>query len=389
MVVRQALVRYELGEIAHIENVLAKESRGHHTRRSRTTEDFLSTETESTKEEERDLQTTDRFELQRESQRIIKEDLSVTAGLAISAKYGNVLEVNSNVGVTYNQQKEESSKQASTFSKDVTSRAASKITERVRKLETRRVVETFKENDDHTFENATNADIVGIYQWVDKVYEAQVYNYGARAMYNILIPEPAAFLLDAMFSDHANGEVFIEPPLFSARPESIKPYPDFLKNEFNQPVDRSGNVVDAEHTIYTDYLYYVKTYGVTGVKTPPPFQLRVSKTISAKVAGSAAGGDADVKEMSISIPSGYIATEARVTCLYKCTDNNWDNKTAWVTMAIGDSFLFMTPPDFGTQKEVLIGHAAGSMGVADNAVGVVVDTWNINDYSARSTSCVN
>ena len=37
--------------------------------------------------------------------------------------------------------------------------------------------------------------ISGIYRWVDKIYEAQVYNYGLReALIEVVVPEPAALL---------------------------------------------------------------------------------------------------------------------------------------------------------------------------------------------------
>ena len=40
--------------------------------------------------------------------------------------------------------------------------------------------------------------IRGIYQWVDKKYKARILNYGKRLLYDVVVPEPAAFLIDSL-----------------------------------------------------------------------------------------------------------------------------------------------------------------------------------------------
>ena len=39
--------------------------------------------------------------------------------------------------------------------------------------------------------------IAGIYHWVNKIYNAQILNYGKRTMAEFIVPEPAAFYLFA------------------------------------------------------------------------------------------------------------------------------------------------------------------------------------------------
>ena len=74
MQIRQSVQRYELGEIAHIENVMMSELRERtHLNSTKVTQtEFV--ETERTAEESRDLQTTDRFELQQEANEIVREE---------------------------------------------------------------------------------------------------------------------------------------------------------------------------------------------------------------------------------------------------------------------------------------------------------------------------
>jgi len=47
-----------------------------------------------------------------------------------------------------------------------------------------------------------NTNISGIYRWVDKLYEAQVYNYGQRPMFQFIIPEPAALYIYSRKINH-------------------------------------------------------------------------------------------------------------------------------------------------------------------------------------------
>src|SRR6185503_16917424 len=80
LVVRQKLLRYEMGEIAHVENVMAKELRKRVHRGLNRREELRLTESERIEEKERDLESTERFELQNESQKTIEENASRQAG---------------------------------------------------------------------------------------------------------------------------------------------------------------------------------------------------------------------------------------------------------------------------------------------------------------------
>ena len=55
----------------------------------------------------------------------------------------------------------------------------------------------FQGNNKHEFNNvgADNSNIAGIYQWVNKISQFQLYNYGKRLLTDIVNPEPAAFLM--------------------------------------------------------------------------------------------------------------------------------------------------------------------------------------------------
>ena len=66
-----------------------------------------------------------------------------------------------------------------------------------RRTETR--IHLVEEINRHAFDNKTgSADIVGIYRFIDKIYRAQIINYGKRLMLEFIVPEPAAFLRYAL-----------------------------------------------------------------------------------------------------------------------------------------------------------------------------------------------
>lgn len=285
-VVRQNLQRYEGGEVAHIENVLASEIRERkHSRTDRTEETlFLATERET--QEERDLQTTDRFELRRETEKTIKEDQSLKAGVSVSAKFGEYVEINTNVDFTMTTAKTQSDRLAANYAKDVVSRAVSKVTERIREERTQKKVVEIVEVNTHTFDNhgAGVHNISGVYQWVDKIYNAQVYSYDKRWLFDLTIPEPAAFLIDALASKQYEGQTIAKPKVFDRHPRQI--------DENN-------------------YLDYVVEYEVTGIGPPPPKFAWVSANISDQAEN--AGQSYHNKTTTVATPSGYKAVLCHVT----------------------------------------------------------------------------
>ena len=93
LVVKQFLKRYEAREESHIDNILKSESKKSIYTRTDLSETTATIETEVDKEEDRDQQTTERFELATESSNTLKEDQSLKAGLSVSGSYGPIVEL--------------------------------------------------------------------------------------------------------------------------------------------------------------------------------------------------------------------------------------------------------------------------------------------------------
>jgi hypothetical protein len=298
MVVEQKLLRYELGEIAHIENVLASELRARKFRIATTTERIDIVETETTETKERDLSSTERFELQTESATVINQTQSMDAGLTVTASYGPSVEATSNFDMASTSAKEESSRASATFAREITSKAVERIQSRELRRRTVRTVSEVEETNEHRFDNrgAGASNITGIYRFVDKIYRAQIVNYGKRVMFEFVVPEPAAFLRYALSRRpmDASGPVLPDPPGYCLDGKTFAPL----------------RVLDVTRDNYLDF---GSRYGAQDL-TPPPPALRIAT--ASKKGPDSLQSTADPKMSSetldVAIPDGYLAQRAAV-----------------------------------------------------------------------------
>jgi hypothetical protein len=282
LVIRQHIKGYELGEVSHIENVLKGESKKRTTRSARTTDQTFTTVQETTSTEQRDLQTTERFELKQEMSSTVKDDFSLKTGVAMSVSYGGMLEIKTDLNFALDHSQEQTTKTASTYAKDVSNRAASQVTQRVLQSQTRRVIETFEDTNEHAIDNSQGGGpVIGVYQWVDKVYEEQLFQLsGKRLMFDFMVPEPAAFLLRG-FERPAQG--LQKPELLAIdQPRALKPW-DITRDNFGD---------------------YASLYEVV-IPAPPRPKVTVSATLEDQLDLHKAV--TATKTATIQIPDGYCA----------------------------------------------------------------------------------
>jgi hypothetical protein len=139
LVVRQKLLRYELTDIAHIENILASEERKHLHRRKVTSEEIFFTETETEKTEERDQQSTERYELKNEVDQTIQADQEFKA--EVTAKvWGASYSVDANASYARKDARTEAMKSATNIARDIVSKSVTTLREKFRQQNTRRLV---------------------------------------------------------------------------------------------------------------------------------------------------------------------------------------------------------------------------------------------------------
>jgi len=341
LVVKQQLVRYEGTDVAHIENILKGERKEREHTRRRETEEFTFLETEITTSEERELESTNRFEMSRETSETIKEDASLKAGLTVSGKYGPTVEFSASAEGSVSRSKEEATKAAAKFSQDVTERSANKVTERVLERSSLRVTNEVIEKNSHLLDNVGGAGhISGVYQWVNKIYQAQIFNYGIRMMYDFMVPEPAAFLITALQSTHASTVELEKPMPFTLRPDQITE---------------------------TNYHSWVQQYGATDVQPPP--EMYKTKSLHFK----AGGGDSNTDynhSGQLQIEEGYKA----VFGVVGITGNVWEGNAS-IDVVLGRRTHRFSGG---------LGIAAWSTSLNDetDSIPFALDTWKYSQIAA-------
>ncbi|MGG5259681.1 hypothetical protein [Phycicoccus avicenniae] len=279
IVAREQLVGYQAREIAHVENVLAGESKGRRHLRKQRTEQVLEIDRLEETQTERDQQSTDRFELQTQSQKTIESDFKLDAGLNTSGRYG-LTRVETNLDIGVHQSSSESRSSAQNLAKEVVNRAIERTREEVRERRRTTTVDEIRELNRHSIDNTTTGvpnpvPVSGIYLWLEKLHEVQLRHYGTRLMIEFHVSEPGVSLLEGWAANAHESEL----PPFDVGPTDV--------NEGN-------------------YLCLAERYAATEVEPPPPLYVAVGFTFASTPSEDVNEDTAeDVVADSIAVPEGY------------------------------------------------------------------------------------
>lgn len=280
-IVKETLMKYDMGEIAYIENIMQSESKERVYRRLDRTEETYTTSTETESTEERDQQTTSRYDMQTETAKTIGEQAEASAGVSVSASYGPV-SMSLSAEYSTSSSSSESSSTAVAYAKEITDSAISKIVEKVKEEQSTTTITEVEETSTHAFNNEEGDEhINGIYRWVDKYYQDQVYNYGQRLMFEFIVPEPASFYAYALDNKEVDS-------ITAEKPED-------LPEDFN-----------AEWISDTNYYVYSAAYGASGIEPPPAQYEYISKAFSEAYTD----GKRDLvtkEDNGMTVPDGYEA----------------------------------------------------------------------------------
>lgn len=192
-VVRSEWIRYEPGELAHIENVLPHEEKERKLTRVDERETNAVDETLIRSVDQRDSQSTDRFETSDEAQHDVALAVTVQAQVDTTGQYGPT-RVDTHLGGSLSYSQNDSTRHATTQAKETITRAVSTVEKSVRKLRAQRLLTRTEEMNDHALKNNRASPINGMYRWVDKIQRFQVFQYPNRFLLEFQVPEPAAWL---------------------------------------------------------------------------------------------------------------------------------------------------------------------------------------------------
>lgn len=285
IVAKETLVGYEAREVAHIENILPGEKKLRRHDRTTRTEEIHETETIREKETERDSQTTDRYELQSQSQEVINQDFSLSTGVNTSGQYG-LTQVDTSLDAAFSQSESQSRSSTLETAREIVNKAVERTFERVRQLRRLTTSEEIRELNRHELSNvsdtATPSAISGIYLWVEKVQEVELRHYGTRMMIEFHVPEPALSLLERS-ADSARRRRTL--PAFDVAPSGIHP----------------GN-----------YLCLAQRYAATDVEPPPTLLAEIGYGWVSRINEEDDQWAEDGFNSTVNIPPGYRPTWLKV-----------------------------------------------------------------------------
>jgi hypothetical protein len=291
-VVKQKIKKYVAGEVAHIENVLRGEYKERKNRVLDRTEDIFTVTNETDEETTKDTQTTERFELKKESEKTVQEQMSIQAGVTVSGSYGMVT-FGAHGDFAYGTSSQESNKSSSNFAREVIDKSVSKIQKKTKEERTTKKFHEVEEINTHGIDNKLQADhTIGIYRWVDKYYEAQIYNYGKRMMFEFIIPEPSTFY---EYAQSHKPKKNIIPPI--------------VPNKWIQDINGkwvTNGLITHKDINETNFQLYIRDYNVQGITLPP----LPAKTISTSIAKDSMpidGNPHSVNNKELIVPEGYIS----------------------------------------------------------------------------------
>lgn len=305
LVTKQYLKKYDLGEVAHIEAVIKGLEKERTHRRLNRTETTTYFERETTNENERETQTTDRFSMEKESQRVVSKDMQISTGVNISANYG-MMNIQSSTGFGYGTSQQSSTSEATSISKEVTDRALTRVKERIKESELVNIIREVEETAIHSIKNAhdTANHMNGVYRWVNKVYLNKILGYGQRRMMEFTIPEPANFyLFRKMVEPQSSSRTVLKP----THPK------DYILP--------TGSGIKSFRDIKEDnYAQVMADYGVENV-VPPSTE---SHVIGIKLEVDLGSRHHEVNsEAQVKVPNGYEVTHYRFMANWHASDSNY------------------------------------------------------------------
>lgn len=301
--VKRETAGYEMGELAHVENVLEGERKERVHEREEVTQETLITETETTETQKRDLQTSEQFEMVRESQETIKQKSSIEAGVKVSASYGPTVQVDAYTDYSRSQARERSEQASRRYSREVTKQTVNRIQRRKFRREVEKRKQRVTETNTHELNNkGDDENVTGIYRWVDKILRAQVFEHGRRLMLEFVVPEPAAFYRQATASNPADQIMMQkpEPPRYASIDRS------------NGTVERTVRPLEPRDLGNWNYQHYASRYGATDISPPPKAVVKRGTKVQKPGTVPQKNKKPIYKSGTVTIPEGYEAARASV-----------------------------------------------------------------------------
>ena len=328
LVVKQQILRYEASEIAHIENVIAGETKTRTHSKLTRSEEFSSFVSDTSTDTETELETTERFELNKQVSKTFQKDTELGMELTVSGKYGPTVSFDSNFNAGQSTSQTTSNEQSTNFAKDTIERSKERIIEQITITREKTLIREINEVNKHKLKNDDTKHRFAIYQYVDKIYESQVFDYGIRQMFDFIIPEPSSYLW--YLKEATAFQLDIQPPM-SLKDMDIE--------------------VPKQITKY-NYQSLGAQYGVNDLPAPP--EIYISKRIRSSQGGGSVSDSNRHKtgtSETFAIPAGYQPIFTHFTLLATSDDK------LYFSLNIGGKIIHVRKEEFVDVQTVEGGHS--------------------------------
>jgi flagella basal body P-ring formation protein FlgA len=156
------------------------------------------------------------------------------------------------------------------YAKTVTEEASKRVKSSIKESTSITILTETQDTSLRGFNNEKGTThINGLYRWVDKIYDAQLLNYGRRLMFSLNVPEPAAFYRALILQNEAAAMADLVEPLHPSRIGRgiVAPLPES---------NTTGGFLSYQHINEGNYAELAAFYDVS-VQPPPPEYLTGSK----------------------------------------------------------------------------------------------------------------
>ncbi len=388
-IIKEELARYEEGDIAYIENILAGEKKVRRHRNLYRTEETSEEEIETISSEERDHQVSEKFSLQEEVKTTIDSEVGVDAGVTSTLKYGKAVTVTPHANVTAKFSKSQAENLARSYAKEIVDRSVTKIQEKVRKLQVSKILNEMEERNKHSIDNTqAGADHrAGIYYWVNKITHAQVFNYGKHLMFDMIVPEPAATFkkLFELKNQKDNKHIFPQRPAITLGSITRNTYLHILNDHglsgAIEPPDERTAIQFAFHQNLTEPEKHV-TAGFSSAEFKSEQIPDGYKTESFDYSINCFVGDPDAKgganEASVSVNVGNTSLLAKAVAATKLDHiNDWSTQNTNVPMNGETGVITASVAGYSSVALELSGTISIKCKLTDEAF----DKWRVKIYN--------
>lgn len=253
-----------------------------------------------------------------EVSKVVAADKSITANASVNGGFGPI-SFSASAGYASNTAQTDSTSQAISYAKDVTTRAMERVVQKVSEKRTRKMIDEYEESNKHGFDNrgVGAQNVSGVYRWVDKIYKNQLVNYGRRLMYEMMVPEPSRFLSASATSGAAGVQVLQKP----TAPRTL--------------------VANASLLNSSNYQYLAALYNAE-VAACPAGSIRVSKAIKLDTKDNTGGDELAAIAENMELPEYYAASYAEGTFSYSFHPSKLEY--SGVTVSIGSAYQYTLVP---------------------------------------------